>query len=142
MFKHYKALSLCAVAAMTGASVVATAPAFAQSKPFTVTAPRDSSMTMRQVSYRDLNLASIEDQRTLERRVGYAVKKVCYLDDYSADRSLETYSHFVGCSHAAWDGARPQIAAAVTRAQALARLGKATKSLAGATINVSARAGS
>lgn len=142
MLNHYKALSLCAAVAMTAVSLLAATPVLAKSRSVVVTAQRVSDLPTRRVSYRDLNLASVVNQRTLDRRVSYAVKDVCRINDYYSDRTLKSYGHYLACSDIAWGGARPQIAAAIARAQAMAQTGNATEAVASLAISVAAPAGS
>ena len=139
MFKHYKALSLCAAVAMTAVSLVAVSPVHAQTT--VVTAQRDSDLPTRRVSFADLNLASAQDQRALERRVGSAVKQVCFAGGHVIDQSVASYVSFRGCSNFAWGAARPQIAAAVDRARALALNGNGAVAVGSVAITISAPAG-
>ena len=77
----------------------------------------DNVRTVR-VSYRDLNLASARDEKTLNRRVGGAVREVCTTDiSYFYDLG------YPKCASGAWRGARPQIAMAVQRAHEMAANG-------------------
>ena len=57
------------------------------------------------VSYRDLNLASLEGQAQLNHRVRAAVRQVCGIarGALSEDRAVRT------CRTAAFDSARPQV---------------------------------
>jgi len=141
MFIHYKALSLCAAVAMTAVTILAATPAVAKSQPVVVTAQRPADLPTQLVSYRDLNLAAAADQVTLERRVGFAVKRVCRAGDYDAGKSLTSLSAYLGCSDFAWNGARPQLAAAIQRAQALALNGGGAAAVGSLAITVSAPAG-
>jgi len=120
MLVHYKALSLCAAVATTALSLVAVAPAHAQSEPFVVTAPRAADVAVMRVGYRDLNLTYAPARVTLIRRVDYAVKQVCFEHDQMAVRALPATMEYVNCSTVAWNGARPQLAAAINRAWAQA----------------------
>lgn len=141
MLKHYKALSLCAAAALTGLSVIAVTPAQAKSDPVVITGQRIGDLPTRRVGFADLNLASAAGQRTLERRVGFAVKQVCFAGGHAIDQTVESYANFRGCSDFAWDGARPQIAAAVDRARALALNGNGAVAVGSVAITISAPAG-
>jgi UrcA family protein len=141
MFKHYKALSLCAAVAMTAVSVFAATPVVAKSQPVVVTAQRAADLPTQLVSYRDLNLAAAADQAMLVRRVGYAVREVCFERDQRAERTLKALGHYEACSDFAWDGARPQLAAAIGRAQSLALNGNGATAVGSLAISVSAPAG-
>lgn len=138
MLKHYKALSLCAAVALTAVSVLAVTPVHAQ-EPFVVTAQRD--LPTQWVSYRDLNLAGAAGQATLMRRVGNAVSEVCFERDERAERTLKSRGHYETCRDFAWDGARPQLAAAIGRAQAMALNGTGATAVGSLAISVSAPAG-
>jgi UrcA family protein len=123
MLIHYKALSVCAAVAMTGLSVLVATPAIAKSQPVVVTAPRSDDLPTEHVGYQDLNLVLVADQAKLQNRVGSAVKRVCRISDYYAERSLTSFADYMDCSHFAWGGANPQISAAIDRAVALAQAG-------------------
>jgi UrcA family protein len=71
----------------------------------------DDILTER-VSYADLNLASAIGERTLDRRVSKAVRRVC-------DPEKE-FVRTAMCTSAAWKSARPQIDLAVARATEMA----------------------
>lgn len=85
----------------------------------------------RRVSYADLNLASEPGERTLNRRVGYAVGSLCD-EAVSEERTGLLYR---GCADGAWRGARPQISAAIQRAHDIAATG--TSSIAALAITIS-----
>lgn len=141
MLKHYKALSLCAAFALTSLSLFAVAPAHAKSDPVVITGQRISDLPTQRVSYRDLNLASAADLAALERRVGSAVKSVCLERDQRAEKSLASFGEYVACSDFAWGGARPQLAAAIDQARALALNGNGSVAVGVSAITVSAPAG-
>jgi UrcA family protein len=141
MLKHYKALSLCAAVAMTSLSLIAVTPAQAKSDPVVITGQRVSDLPTQRVSFADLNLAAAADQVTLERRVGSAVKQVCVASGYTIEANLRARASYSGCSDFAWDGARPQIAAAIARTQAVALNGIGSDAAASLAITVSAPAG-
>ena len=102
------------LAAATGA--VAAAPD--AKRPVVIKASVDAAV--RHVSYGDLNLASLADQKTLSLRVANAASDVCYvLNDLT--RHLNILS---ACRREAMRGARPQIAEAVVRAQQIASTGQ------------------
>ena len=87
-----------------------TAPAMAQDIP-TVTAQMDDVLTAR-VPYGDLNLASSDGQKALDRRVFAATRKVCVYERGSAAGLGER-----ACRRDAYERAQPQIAAAIERAR-------------------------
>ena len=114
-----KLISMLAACAVTVAGIAIAAPAVAkQPKTVVVTAP-DADIPTRRVSYRDLNLVTLAGERTLNRRVGQAVRSVCF-------ESVGTEAAFqleFSCRKESWDGARPQIARAIQRARDIAQNG-------------------
>lgn len=116
--KHEHFWVMCAAAGTTLALMVGAAGAAVaqpQSERVTIVGQRiEPGMSVR-VSYRDLNLASIPGERTLNRRVGRAADFVC--------RGHYDFLEQTSCESYAWNGARPQIALAVKRARELAMTG-------------------
>lgn len=113
--KHEHFWVMCAAAGTTLAIVVGAAgAAVAQpaTEPVTVIGQREDEGLSVRVSYRDLNLASMQGERTLNRRVGGAAQFVC-------EGHYEMIAQS-SCISYAWKGARPQIALAVQRARELA----------------------
>ena len=142
MLIHYKALSLSAAVAATATGMLAVVPVHAQSEPFVVTAPRAADVAVMRVGYRDLNLTYAPARVTLIRRVDYAVKQVCFEHDQRAVRALPAHMQYVDCRTLAWNGARPQLAAAINRAWANAgRTRQGAAAMGGLAITVSAPAG-
>jgi UrcA family protein len=117
MLIHYKALSLCAAVAVTAVGLLAAEPAYAQSEPITVTGPRVSVLQIRRVNYADLNLAYWQHQRVLVSRVNFAVKQVCAERLTNKENTLASSTRYFQCREYAWNGAAPQVARAVYRAQ-------------------------
>jgi len=127
-----KLTSLLAACAVTLAVFTATAPAMAKSQPIVVTAiPED--VPVRFVSYGDLNLAKATDEKMLVRRVRSATDDVC---TESVPDGTAITSAFLSCRAHAWQGARPQIDRAVTRAREIAANGWST--IAPVAISISA----
>jgi UrcA family protein len=87
----------------------------------------DDGLSVR-VSYRDLNLASLQGEKTLNRRVGRAADTVC---EPQFDNIALSY-----CVSYAWRGARPQIALAVKRAHEMASTGYSSIPLVAIAISV------
>jgi len=141
MLKRYEALSLCAAVAMTSLSLIAVTPAHARSEPVVITGQRASDLLTQRVSFADLNLAAAADQTTLVHRVGSAVKQVCVASGYTIEANLRARASYLGCSNFAWDGARPQIAAAIARTPAVALNDIGSDTAASLAITVSAPAG-
>jgi UrcA family protein len=117
MSRHYKALSLCTVVAVTAAGVFPVTPAYAQSDQITVTGPRVSILQIRRVNYADLNLVYWQHQRVLVSRVNFAVKQVCAERLTNKEKTLASFARYTQCREYAWNGAAPQVARAVYRAQ-------------------------
>lgn len=136
---QYKALSLCAAVALTTVSLLAVAPVQAQTT--VVTAQRSSDLPTKKVRFADLNLAAAADQVALERRVGFAVKQVCGERVQNAEKSLASFTRYGACRDFAWSGARPQIAAAVDQARALALNGNGAVAVGSLAITIFAPAG-
>lgn len=117
-----KSLSMIAAVTLTGAGLLVALPAEAKSrneKPVTIYGQRlDPDAPTRKVSYRDLNLATLAGENTLNRRVGGAVRSVCAESVASSDFYAE-----LSCHSFAWGGARPQISRAVMRARQIAATG-------------------
>lgn len=116
-----KSLSMVAAVALTGTGLLAMTPADAKARnnPVTIYGHRsDTDAPTRRVSYADLNLATLAGEKTLNKRVGGAVKQVCA----EAVPSGNFNEEFL-CSSFAWSGARPQITRAVMRAREIASTG-------------------
>jgi UrcA family protein len=111
--------SLTVVAAILSSALLVSSSASASSpgEPVVVTATRDAEAT-RFVHHGDLDLQRAPDQRRLAQRVDSAIKDVCAIGDYHAKRTIAASSDYHACSKVAWNGARPQIDAAIARAGA------------------------
>jgi UrcA family protein len=110
-----------AVAALT--PILLVSPASAGPRDVTVTARApDPDQLQRRVSYRDLNLAAADGQRTLHQRVRRATAFVCnpLFSGGSFDRD------YYNCRDNAWDGAEPQMALAIQRAKEIALAGSSS----------------
>jgi UrcA family protein len=109
-----------AVAALT--PILLASPALAGPRDVTITAraPAPDQLQER-VSYADLNLAAVQGQRSLQRRVRRATATVCApLFSGGADIDYER------CRDYAWDGAVPQMAQAFRRAEEIALAGRSS----------------
>ena len=114
-----KLISMLAACAVTVAGIAIAAPAVAKSpKTVVVTAP-DTDVPTRRVSYRDLNLLTLAGEKTLNKRVGMAVRSVCFESVGSESEFSLEYS----CRRDSWAGARPQIDRAIQRARDIAQNG-------------------
>jgi UrcA family protein len=95
-------------------------PAFAEDGPMVV---EGKSVFQERVGYRDLDLRVGEDQRILRKRVFAASDRVCVAADGPNYRSNVTMSGSarvpggLNCADLSFRAARPQIRAAIARAQ-------------------------
>jgi UrcA family protein len=107
-----------------------------QDRPVVVYAePQEDRLTER-VPYGDLNLAVKKDTRRLHRRVASAVQRICL---YDGDRIGVLANGYRVCSDEAWDGALPQMAQAIARAEEIALTGKSSIAATAITIKVAAK---
>lgn len=113
-------------------AVIVIQPAAAQERPVVVEGESEAARVAH-VKFADLDLATRAGARRLESRVGGAVKRVCLFDP---EVRLQP-SDYSECANDSWDRARPQIAQAIARSQALAANGQ--PATVAATIAVSAR---
>lgn len=127
-----KFTALLAAFATTFVVFAATAPAIAKDRAITVVATEER-VPVRFVSYRDLDLAKSEDEQILVKRVRHAARNVCV---ESAPEDPFTSSMFLTCRSSAWQGARPQIVRAVTRAREIAANGWSAIAPVAITISV------
>jgi UrcA family protein len=126
-----KALAMCgATLVAAGAIGIAVSPVQAREPRALVVIGQSDDLVSRHVSYADLNLAVAPGERTLNRRVGYAVTDVCN----EAVGGNSTSFDYIHCSKGAWNGARPQVGLAVQRAREMAAVG--TSSLAAVAITI------
>ena len=104
-------------------ALIALAPASAfaaNQRTVLVTAHRDD-LFVRRITFKDLNLASLDGQKTLVGRVRGAVNGLC------SDVGYESWEPgFNRCSHMINRAARPQIEAAFARASQIALTGSST----------------
>lgn len=126
-----KAVSFsAAVALMASGFLVSASNAEAKGhgRRITVTATLpDPEAPRATVAVSDLNLASVEGEKTLNRRVDLAVSSVCGQSERSRFDEMN-------CRGFAWNGVRPQIANAVQRAHDIAATG--TSAIAAAAITL------
>ena len=135
MLSRVARLTAAVLSGVTASLLVTAATAqAAQDRPVVVYAEPQEGLRTQHVSYRDLDLASATDQKTLHKRVGKAVRKVCY----EVDRPQPGVDPvFQACAEDSWDNARPQISRAIARAEQLALSGQS--SIAAGSITISAR---
>ncbi|MCW3798294.1 UrcA family protein [Sphingomonas sp. BN140010] len=123
---------LMGAAALCVSSVAVMAAAGpAQARDVTVRAAVSDDVPRAAVYIGDLQLASAQGKKSLNRRVNFAVAKVCY-----PHREGALSRSYTRCVETAWDGARPQMARAIATAERYAQAG--TANLAVAAISVSA----
>lgn len=128
---YTRTLSLCAAFAITGAGlIVMAAPSHARDRPIIVEG-QPTDVISKRVSFADLNLASVQGERTLYRRVGNAVGWVCR----QAVPTPILYER-QGCSSASWEDAAPQIDRAIQRAREMAANGSSSIAATAITISV------
>lgn len=115
---------------VTASLLIAGAAFAAQNKPVVVYAEPQEGLRTERVTYADLDLSQRDHQRKLNLRVAGAVKRVCLYEDRNG------VWDYYRCADGAWDGARPQIAQAVARAQEIALTGKSSIAATAITIRV------
>lgn len=116
-----KTISLLAACAVTIAGLAIAVPALAKGQlPVVVTGTAlDETMIRRNVSYRDLNLATSVGKAILLKRARLAARDVCG----EAIEEPADISHSISCRTAFWRDAKPQIDRAVLRARQIAANG-------------------
>ena len=122
MLSRVARITAAVLSGVTASLLVSAATAqAAQEKPVVVYAGPQEDIFTERVSYRDLDLAAKADQKTLNKRVGGAVRRVC-----TSANAFGTYADLVYrvCADDSWDNARPQIARAIARAEQLAASGQ------------------
>lgn len=136
MFARFNRKTAAVLSGVTASLLIATAAdAAGEDKPVVVYAEQLEDARTERVSYADLNLAQRSDERKLVRRVTGAIRRVCQIEHSQA--GLQDSDYYV-CADGAWDGARPQIAQAVTRAKEIAVTGQSSIAAAAITISVTA----
>ena len=92
---------------LTAALVAAPAVAVAQpADTLVVQGARDLADNQRLVSYRDLQLTSLGDQRTLRSRVDWAIASLCDSSHFSVSDPQGSLK----CTNQAWSDVAPQLA--------------------------------
>jgi len=135
MFARFNLPRTAAVVSGAMATLIIAVPATAVQDSQVVVHAQPEDVRSEQVSYSDLNLAERRDERRLHSRVGKAVRHVCLFE--TGRHGLQSNGYY-RCADGAWDGARPQIAQAVTRAREVASRGES--SIAATAITISAAA--
>ena len=131
MLTRFVRISAAVLSGVTASLLVgATTTQAAQDRPVVVYGDPQPA-NVEHVPYGDLNLAASADRKTLYGRVGSAVRNVCNFDAVGISGDYRT------CAGLAWKDARPQIDAALARADRLALNGQS--SIAAGAIMISAR---
>jgi UrcA family protein len=134
MLARFNRKTAAVLSGVTASLLVAASASAAQQKPVIVYG-ESANVRTEHVSYADLDLANSKDQKKLNWRVSGAVRRVCLFDD---DQRLQ-YPGYYNCAGDAWDGAKPQIARAVQRAQEIAMTGKSSIAATAMTKYISRR---
>lgn len=111
MFARFNSRLMLRLSALAIASLMVTTQAPAQDGRPVVVYGESAGIHTERVPYGDLNLRAGADRKTLYGRVGRAVRNVCDFDS----SAMSTDYRF--CSAGAWSGARPQINAALAKAE-------------------------
>lgn len=130
MLSRFVRISAAVLSGVTASLLVGATTTQAQNRPVVVYGESRQTSTER-VPYGDLNLAASADREALYSRVGSAVRNVCNFD------AIGIASDYRTCAGLAWKDARPQIDAALARADQLAATGQS--SVAAGAITISAR---
>lgn len=130
MLSRFMRISAAVLSGVTASLLVGATTTQAQDRPVVVYGESQQINTER-VPYGDLNLAASADRKMLYGRVGRAVRNVCNFD------AVGIASDYRTCAGLAWKDARPQIDAALARAERLALSGRT--SVAAGAITISAR---
>jgi UrcA family protein len=138
MRKTYALSKLAAAAVTISGLFLPFASATAKETPVVVTAPpQEADLVVRRVSYADLDLAVPAGVTGLNDRVRYAIGEVCKEANLFDNGSTSYKWGTMQCRGIAWDGARPQIAQAIQRANDMAATGWSP--IAATAISISAR---
>jgi len=131
MLSRFARISAAVLSGVTASLLVgATTTQAAQNRPVVIYGePQEANV--ERVPFGDLDLAAPADRKTLFGRVGSAVRNVCHFGAASMSSDYRT------CAGLAWKDARPQIDAALARADRLASNGQS--SIAAGAITISAR---
>lgn len=131
MLNRFVRISAAVLSGVTASLLVgATTTQAAQDRPVVVYG-EPNQVNSERVPYGDLNLSAATDRKTLYSRVGSAVRNVCNFD------AAGISSDYRACAGLAWKDARPQIDAALSRAEQLAMNGESA--IAAGAITISGR---
>jgi UrcA family protein len=117
MLSRFARITVAVLSGVTASLLVGATTTQAQNRPVVVYGEPQQVNTER-VAYDDLNLAASAGRKTLYSRVGSAVRNVCDFD------AIGIASDYRTCAGLAWKDARPQIDAALAKADELASKGE------------------
>jgi UrcA family protein len=139
MRKTYALSKLAAAAVTIGGLFLPLTSTAAKERPVVVTAPPENAanLVVRRVSYADLDLAVPAGVTELNDRVRFAIGEVCEEANLFDNGSTSYRWGTMQCRGIAWDGARPQIAQAIRRADDIAATGWSP--IAATAITISAK---
>ena len=132
MLVHFNRKAAAVLSGVAASLLFAAPAATVQERPVVVYA-QPSDVRTERVSYADLDLSQSSQVKRLTQRVAGAVKRVCLFEN---GRSGLQYRGYYSCADDAWDGARPQIAQAITRAREIALTGRSSIAAAAITFSV------
>ena len=135
MLARFNRKTAAVLSGVTASLLVAFPASAGQEKPVVVFAEPQENVRTERVSYADLDLVQLSDQRALNYRVASAVKRVCLFEDGYAGLQQRGY---YSCANGAFEAAEPQIAQAIDRAKEIAMTGKSSIATAAITIGVPA----
>jgi len=130
---HGRTFAMCGASLITamGIGAAAASPLKAGTPGALVVTIQPQNVIERRIDYADLNLAAVPGQQSLNRRIGYAVKRLC---NEAVSNSTNTSSDYRDCESEAWRGARAQVSVAVQRAREIAATGSSVIGVAAITI--------
>ncbi len=129
MLSRFVRISAAVLSGVTASLLVGATTTQAQDRPVVVYGEPQPANT-EHVPYGDLDLAASTDRKALYGRVGSAVRNVCNFDNIGIASDYRT------CAGLAWKDARPQIDAAVGKANQ--RIASGQSSIAAGAITISA----
>jgi UrcA family protein len=132
MLARFNRKTAAVLSGVTASLLIAASASAAQEKPVVVYGEAENVRTVR-VSHADLDLAQTGHQRRLNLRVAGAVKRVCLFDDTRPGLQDDDY---YDCASDAREGAQPQIAQAVQRANEIAMTGRSSIAATAITISL------
>ena len=133
MLSRFARITAAVLSGVTASLLVGAATTqAAQNRPVVVYGELQQAHVER-VPYGDLNLAASADRKTLYGRVGSAVRNVCNFNAVGIATDYRT------CAGLAWEDARPQIDAALARANRQAATGQSSIAAGAIIIGAPAR---